>query len=63
MMSVKTRAAWMEHIDKINVSPVLKKEMKGLVHKFDNLLSHVIGQIELNYLREKQKGHREVDDG
>lgn len=60
-MSVKTRAAWMEHIDTLKVPDHVKRDMQDFVHRFDSLLGSVIGNIHLTYLRNKQEGKEDPD--
>ena len=60
-MSMKTRFAWMEHVDSLKVPDQTKREMREFVSSFDLLLGQVIGNMHLTYLRNKQDGVEEPD--
>ena len=55
-MSMKTRQAWMEEVDALQVPDQTKREMRQFVSSFDSLLGQVIGNMHLTYLRNKQDG-------
>ncbi len=59
-MSMKTRLAWMEHVDSLKVPDQTKREMREFVSSFDALLGKVIGNMHLTYLRNKQEGVEEL---
>ena len=58
-MSMKTRQAWMEEVDALQVPDQTKREMRHFVSSFDILLGQVIGNMHLTYLRNKQDGVEE----
>ena len=59
-MSMKTRFAWMEHVDALKDPEQTKSEMRDFVSSFDSLLGQVIGNMHLTYLSNKQDGVEEL---